>query len=458
MRPLALAVALIVLAACQLPSQPGLEPLEQPSSLQAAEPRVSGTIPIDRSRQRAFEARGVATAPVVHHRRSGPVTDRPSRRCHAQFCRHRHSRDRPHHPRHHAEAELHDRPQRARHRVDRDRHAAAAFGIAADARNLAQRRTVRRWSKGTGSTPWFRLPAGATRNLVSGANAIGAGTQVVPLRYASAKDLAKVLEPYVAEGGKISRRPGAQRADRLRGRRGPPDPGRSHPRFRHRHPGRSILRPLSGGRRRSGKARERARAGVAGARRRRARRHRARHSDGSGQCRSRGLVAAALHRCGKTIFQAHEPGRGCDRAHLARLLRAERSERRSRKPAAARVHAAQRLPDGRPAGRHRARRRAADDRRGARSGWRHDGFRWRRAPRQASGGAGGGAGGTTGLAGAAGGAGGRRAAWVPGFRSAPRRPRPRRPPPSRCRPRPGPAVRRPKTACASSPTGATMRC
>jgi general secretion pathway protein D len=51
------------------------------------------------------------------------------------------------------------------------------------------------------------LPAGSTRNLVSGANAVGAGTEVVPLRYASAKDLAKVLEPYVAEGGKIAADP-----------------------------------------------------------------------------------------------------------------------------------------------------------------------------------------------------------------------------------------------------------
>ena len=92
------------------------------------------------------------------------------------------------------------------------------------------------------------LPAGATHNLVSGANAIGAGTQVVPLRYASAKDLAKVLEPYVAEGGKITADPapnaiivsgdGAVRQTS----------GRSHPRFRHRHPGRSVLCPLSGGR------------------------------------------------------------------------------------------------------------------------------------------------------------------------------------------------------------------
>jgi general secretion pathway protein D len=47
------------------------------------------------------------------------------------------------------------------------------------------------------------LAAGANRNLVSGPNTVGAGTQIVPLRYASARDLAKVLEPYVAEGGKI---------------------------------------------------------------------------------------------------------------------------------------------------------------------------------------------------------------------------------------------------------------
>ena len=62
-----LAVALVLLAACQaqMPSPPGLEPLEQPSSLQAAEPRVSGTIPTDRSRQRAFEERGVASVPTV---------------------------------------------------------------------------------------------------------------------------------------------------------------------------------------------------------------------------------------------------------------------------------------------------------------------------------------------------------------------------------------------------------
>jgi general secretion pathway protein D len=52
------------------------------------------------------------------------------------------------------------------------------------------------------------IAVGAASNQVSGANAIGAGTQVVALRYAAAKDLAKMLEPYVAEGGKISADPG----------------------------------------------------------------------------------------------------------------------------------------------------------------------------------------------------------------------------------------------------------
>ncbi len=52
------------------------------------------------------------------------------------------------------------------------------------------------------------LATGAVIGIVSGAGAVGSGTQVVPLRYASAKDLVKVLEPYVAEGGKITAEPG----------------------------------------------------------------------------------------------------------------------------------------------------------------------------------------------------------------------------------------------------------
>ena len=108
-RPLALAVAVCVLADCQLPAQPGLEPLEQPSSLQAAEPRINSTIPTDRSRQRPFVASGAAAAPVVPPPGPG-ATATQSRRCNPKFCRHRHSGDRTHHSRDHTQPELHDRP------------------------------------------------------------------------------------------------------------------------------------------------------------------------------------------------------------------------------------------------------------------------------------------------------------------------------------------------------------
>jgi len=54
------------------------------------------------------------------------------------------------------------------------------------------------------------MPAGGGAALATIATpeAVGSGTQIVSLRFASAKDLATVLEPYVAEGGKITADPG----------------------------------------------------------------------------------------------------------------------------------------------------------------------------------------------------------------------------------------------------------
>ena len=64
------------------------------------------------------------------------------------------------------------------------------------------------WSKRTAIYAVVPIAVGAASNRASAADAIGAGTQVVALRYAAAKDLAKTLEPFVAEGGKISADPG----------------------------------------------------------------------------------------------------------------------------------------------------------------------------------------------------------------------------------------------------------
>jgi len=62
----ALAIAPVLLAACQnVPSPPDLEPLEEPRALEAAPPRVSGAIPVDRSKERSFTAQAVGATPAV---------------------------------------------------------------------------------------------------------------------------------------------------------------------------------------------------------------------------------------------------------------------------------------------------------------------------------------------------------------------------------------------------------
>src|SRR6266850_831864 len=205
-RPPILAVALTLLAGCQVyPSPPGLEPLEQPRALEAAPPRVNATIPTVRTRG-DFEARGAATTPAVESPAAPGAAAQPG------------------------EITLNF--------VDTDIREIARTILGT---TLKLNYTIDPNVKGTGSietaTPLPRsalLPAletllnengatlvekngiyavvpiavGAASNRASGADAIGAGTQVVALRYAAAKDLAKTLEPFVAEGGKISADPG----------------------------------------------------------------------------------------------------------------------------------------------------------------------------------------------------------------------------------------------------------
>ncbi len=205
-RPLALVAAAVMLADCQqLPAQPGLEPLEQPSSLQAAEPRVNSAIPTDRSRQRPFVASGAAAVPVVPPpgpgataTQAGDVTlnfvDTDIREIARTIL---------------------GTTLNLNYTIDPNVHGTGSIETGTPMQRSALLPTLETLLNANGATLVERngvyavvpLPAGATRNLVPGANAIGAGTQVVPLRYASAKDLAKVLEPYVAEGGKIAADP-----------------------------------------------------------------------------------------------------------------------------------------------------------------------------------------------------------------------------------------------------------
>ena len=56
---------------------------------------------------------------------------------------------------------------------------------------------------GTGTDEDSAGPAGEAAN-----GAGTAGALVVPMHYASAEDLAKILQPYVGDGGKIAADPG----------------------------------------------------------------------------------------------------------------------------------------------------------------------------------------------------------------------------------------------------------
>jgi general secretion pathway protein D len=194
--------ALIVLAGCQLPSQPGLEPLEQSSELQAAEPRVSGKIPIDRGRPRAFGGGGVVIALVVAPPRATGTTGQAGDVT-LNFV----------------DTDIREiirtilgTTLKVNYTIDPNVHGTGSIDTGTPLTREALLPTLETLLNQNGATLVERngvyavvpLAAGTTRNLVSSADAVGGGTQVVPLRYASAKDLAKVLEPYVGEGGKVS--------------------------------------------------------------------------------------------------------------------------------------------------------------------------------------------------------------------------------------------------------------
>src|SRR5215471_292942 len=205
-RPLALVMALTLPVACQAPAPPSLQPLEQPSSLQAAEPRVSGAIPPDLSRQRAFVEQGPAAVPTVPAPRPGAGSTQTGDVT-LNFV----------------DTDIREIARtilgttlNLNYTIDPNVHGTGSIETGTPLPRSALLPTLENLLNANGATVIERngvyavvpLPAGATRNLVSGANTISAGTEVVPLRYASAKDLAKVLEPYVAEGGKIGADPG----------------------------------------------------------------------------------------------------------------------------------------------------------------------------------------------------------------------------------------------------------
>lgn len=207
LRSAALALALLVLGACQQP-QPGLLPLEQPSGLQPAAPRVSGPIAANRTQERPFVDRRAPVTPRstksppppagVASGQNGDVTlnfvDTDIREI--------------------VRAVL-GATLKVTYTIDPAVHGTGSIETPTPLPRSALLGTLETLLNQNGAALVVRngvynvepLPAGALGNLATGPNAAGAGAEVVPLRYASAKDLAKILEPYVGPGGKIAADP-----------------------------------------------------------------------------------------------------------------------------------------------------------------------------------------------------------------------------------------------------------
>jgi len=194
-----IAAALTGLATCEpLPLSSVPSQSETSTALQPAAPRVNAVIPGDRNRQGIFEARGVPTSPALPTSPSagaggeeGDVTltfvDTDIREIVRTIL---------------------GTTLKLNYTIDPSVQGTASLEIAKPLPRSQVLPTLETLLNQNGATLIVRngiyrvapLAAGA----VIGSEAVGASTQIVALKYASAKELAKVLEPYVTEGGKIA--------------------------------------------------------------------------------------------------------------------------------------------------------------------------------------------------------------------------------------------------------------
>jgi len=193
--------ALFALTACESTPRPALTPLETPTALQAAAPRVNSALGEDRNRLPVFESRAVGKAPAVPlpipsgAAEDGEVTltfvDTDIREIVRVIL---------------------GATLKLNYTIDPSVQGTATLEAGRPLPRSALLPTLETLLNQNGATLSYRdgiyrvmaLGPGATSNIAIGPAAVGSGAQVVPLRYAAAKDLVKVLEPYVAEGGKIT--------------------------------------------------------------------------------------------------------------------------------------------------------------------------------------------------------------------------------------------------------------
>jgi general secretion pathway protein D len=201
----AAAVLLAVLSACQPPPEPGLVPLEQPAGLQPAAPRISGPIPVNRTGERMFVDRGAIGASAAAPSSAPPAGVVPVQSGDVTL--------------NFVDTDIREIVRtilgttlKLNYTIDPRVHGTGSIETATPLARSALLPALETVLNQNGATLVQRngiydvvpVPVGTITNQTSGASAIGAGAQVVPLRYTAAKDLAKMLEPYVGEGGKIT--------------------------------------------------------------------------------------------------------------------------------------------------------------------------------------------------------------------------------------------------------------
>jgi len=192
-------LALLALAACES-GPPVLEPLANPSALQPASPRVNSVIAENHDRLPVFESRAVARKlplplPPATPDQPGEVTltfvDTDIREVVRVIL---------------------GATLKLNYTIDPAVQGTATLELGRPVPRAALLPTLETLLNQNGATLSYRdgvyrvgsLATGAITNIAAGPAAVGSGTQVVPLQYAAAKDLLKVLENYVAEGGKIT--------------------------------------------------------------------------------------------------------------------------------------------------------------------------------------------------------------------------------------------------------------
>jgi general secretion pathway protein D len=195
---------LLALASCE-PKPDVLVPLATPGALQPAAPRVNSVIQEDRNRLPVFEARGAAANPALAE--PPPSAGEQTGDISLNFV----------------DTDIREIVRvvlgatlKLNYTIDPSVQGTATLEVGKPLPRSALLPTLETLLNQNGATLTMRdsiyrvvpLATGAVTGIVSGAGAVGSGTQVVPLRFAAAKDLVKVLEPYVAEGGKITAEPG----------------------------------------------------------------------------------------------------------------------------------------------------------------------------------------------------------------------------------------------------------